>query len=627
MNWGVYVYGMLLVSSDEGLSTLAMKFVPYINRDFRVLLARNRNEVERILDTENGFVDIVVIDHDDDNPMHSILNAMGRGNHDLPVVIVLKEPTVDILGEALNEHVDQYVRRGSRIPNDFFNELCQKCVMSIEKNRSEKQRRINEKRMEALITIAKMSDRNFSEIVDYAMEKSLELTGSKIGYVSIYNRNARKLTMMSWSNSAMKQCGMSNYPLDFDLDTTGIWGEPIRSGKTVVVNDYKKENLVGKKGTPMGHVSLDKLLMIPITYNGQIVGTAGVGNKERDYTWFDELQFSMIMGEMFSIYFQLESARNYSYETSALKDLINRGPIGFMMVDKKMQARFMNEATSCILDWDSAITLPAPLDSSENENVRKILEMIKAYHLSGEDQRSTVLFEDGDQNTLYDVRVTAAMDGYAITFNDITEVHRKDEKINRALEHIRIIEGPVLENLRASNARIQSIAPCIVGDYRDAVRTMDETVNFMDYYRDVGIMDPAWMDLRETILMGSQNIDMGNVVLNINLQDIMIKADPAFPSVFYNLIDNSLFHGGHVGLIDVRYRITKGNLIIIYSDNGKGMDPKIMKTCMNMADRGKFGMFLIGKIVAASGFSIRALPDGPGATFEITVPPESYTIG
>lgn len=85
---------------------------------------------------------------------------MCRGNHSLPVVIVLKEPTLETLGEALNEHVDQYVRRGSRIPNDFFNELCQRCVISVEKDRSEKQRRINEKRMDALITIAKMSDRD-----------------------------------------------------------------------------------------------------------------------------------------------------------------------------------------------------------------------------------------------------------------------------------------------------------------------------------------------------------------------------------------------------------------------------------------------------------------------------------
>ena len=96
---------------------------------------------------------------------------------------------------------------------------------------------------------------------------------------------------------------MTNIPLEFDLDSTGVWGEPIRQRNTVVINDYQKSSMIHKKGMPHGHVPLTRIFMIPIFLNGEIVGTAGVGNKNEDYTWFDEVQLNLMMEELFAIYY------------------------------------------------------------------------------------------------------------------------------------------------------------------------------------------------------------------------------------------------------------------------------------------------------------------------------------
>lgn len=92
------------------------------------------------------------------------------------------------MSHAVDYRVDGMMQRGKTDPHTFFKKLMDKIILSAEKNRTRVERVINERRMEALIHMAKMSGKDLSVIVDYALEKSVELTRSSIGYVSLYDR-------------------------------------------------------------------------------------------------------------------------------------------------------------------------------------------------------------------------------------------------------------------------------------------------------------------------------------------------------------------------------------------------------------------------------------------------------
>ena len=261
------MYEILLISADRGFTNLALKFIPHINGSIQVSTATNVKDGVAFLERED-YTDLVVIDHDVSVDVFDLMNSMGRISSGLPIILLSRNPSAELLSDALNSQVDFFLTRGGREPMEFFTELDQKIVMAAERQRNEVQRRINEKRMEALVQMAKMSDQEFQRVVHYAVDKSIELTKSKIGYVSLYDKESRILRMMAWSVSAMKNCAVGSFSFEFSLDSTGIWGEPIRSGKTVIVNDYENDPRLMKKGLPMGHVPLKKLLMVPIYLNG-----------------------------------------------------------------------------------------------------------------------------------------------------------------------------------------------------------------------------------------------------------------------------------------------------------------------------------------------------------------------
>ncbi len=625
------MYGVLLVSTDREFLALAMKFIPHLDANISVYPVSSQTEAMIILEKEN--IDVIAFDQREDNDFFQMINLMDRAGKLFPTILMSADTSSDLLIGAINRNVDSFLKRGDSAPTDFFRDLIEKVIILAERRRNEMERRINESRMEALVNMAKMSDKDFSTVVNYALEKAVELTRSPAGYVAIYDRKKSVLRMLAWSKGAMKRCDMSNYPVEFDLKTTGIWGEPVRLGRTVVVNDYENDRRMIKKGVPMGHMPLTRLLMVPIFVNNDLIGTAGVCNKSEDYTWFDEVQLTLLMEEMFSIYYKLEKVKEYSGQTQIVRELTQAGPVGFMFVTTDMDIVFMNKVTAKALGTIPVTSSLVPLDTINTSKMEEIKGAINAARLDGSCHRFRLTaIVDGDDKA-YDVVVTPTGEtegmhpGYTIVLNDVTDVQKRDSLISRAIDHIRILEGPVLTVMTDTCRAIDEKGITPPESIRQHVERMEEAVRFMDDYRNVGIMNMLWMSLEDAVTRGMAGLDVSGVEMDIRVIGMRVLADPALPIAFNNLIANSLVHGEYVTKISIGCRIHQGNLTILYKDNGSGIPAEICYSLFDQVYKGKFGMFLVENIVNASGFEIKNVRADRGAAFEITVPPSHYSMG
>ena len=624
------MYEILLISADKGFTNMALKFIPHINGTIQVSTAINVKDGVAYLERED-YTDLVVVDHDVSVDVFDLMNSMGRISSGLPIILLSRNPTPDLLSGALNTHVDFFLARGGREPMEFFTELDQKIFMAAERQRNEVQRRINEKRMEALVQMAMMSDQEFQKVVHYAVDKSIELTKSEIGYVSLYDRDSRILRMMAWSVSAMKNCAVGSFSFEFDLDSTGIWGEPIRSGKTIIVNDYENDPRLMKKGLPMGHVSLKKLLMVPIYLNGELIGTAGVGNKERDYTWFDEVQIMRLMEEMFSIHSKLEEFKKNRGQVSVIRDLLDSGPYGFMFVTLDLNVVILNKFGAKVVGCEPVRTSFIPLDDIRTPAADRIRAAINSSRLYSRDETIRIPVSDGEKDSTYEATVMnmASSDrqnqGFAVTMVDVTDLQNKDDLISRAVDHIRIVEGPVIRYALKLVQRMLASPEC-TGDLREQTLRLRESVDFIRDFRYVGVKQPTWMAMEEVVTRALKTVDTPGIDVSTRIDGIRILADPAFPAVFRHLLSNTVTHAGGASRIDIGFRIHGGNLTIVYSDNGCGIPGDIRERIFDGADEGWFGLFLVGHICQASGFSVTCPETPRGSRFEISIPASKYTM-
>ncbi len=152
-------------------------------------------------------------------------------------------------------------------------------------------------------------------------------------------------------------------------------------------------------------------------------------------------------------------------------------------------------------------------------------------------------------------------------------------------------------------------------------------IEFTRNYQDIGAQTPQWQVVRDTIYSAAKQLNPTGVTIDVAVDDVEILADLNLEKVFYNLMENSLFHGDHVTHIDISAHEREHHLIITYCDNGVGI-PAEEKHKLFQKGYGKhtgLGLFLSREILSITEIGILENGEpGKGVRFEIEVPQGKY---
>jgi PAS domain S-box-containing protein len=225
------------------------------------------------------------------------------------------------------------------------------------------------------------------------------------------------------------------------------------------------------------------------------------------------------------------------------------------------------------------------------------------------------------------------------TLHDVTERKLAEEALMKANSKLNLLSSVTRHDV--SNqltimsgylelARMKARSPD-VKDYLAKVETAADTIyrqiSFTRIYQDIGSTAPAWQDLRRTFDRSLDGLDTRGIDFSLPPEGLELFADPLLEKVFFNLVDNSLRHGGCVKRITLEAAPSQGSLVLVYRDDGAGIPPEEKGEIFNRG-YGKntgYGLFLIREILSITGLSIRESGSpGEGARFEIHVPEGSY---
>ncbi|WP_407355616.1 PAS domain S-box protein [Methanolobus sp. WCC5] len=208
------------------------------------------------------------------------------------------------------------------------------------RKKAEEALRLDESRLEALLKITQFTDTSLRSIADFVQEEAVRLTQSKIGYLAFLNEDGTVLKVYSWSKNIMKECKVKGMKLEYPLGSTGLWGEPIRQKKAIIINDFEASNPL-KHGYPEGHIRLKRYMSIPIFDGKKIVGAAGVANKEGDYDKADVRQLTLFMEGMWRI-IQRQKAedtlREYADELSRVNEELSMTNVELSSANEELKS-------------------------------------------------------------------------------------------------------------------------------------------------------------------------------------------------------------------------------------------------------------------------------------------------
>lgn len=219
-----------------------------------------------------------------------------------------------------------------------------------------KNRRKIEKTLQRNSILVNVLNKKFAttkEQLDYVLNETLKLTGSKLGYIYLYDERTMKFKLNSWSKSVMKECQIEDKQKVYNLDKTGFWGEAVRQRKAVINNDFEEANEF-KKGYPEGHVKIKKFMSVPVIVDGKIVAVIGLANKEEEYDNNDIFQITALMKGVWNAKERREALVELSIERKKyLITLLSIGD-GVLVVDKQGNIEMLNKVAEELTGWKNA---------------------------------------------------------------------------------------------------------------------------------------------------------------------------------------------------------------------------------------------------------------------------------
>jgi PAS domain S-box-containing protein len=418
-----------------------------------------------------------------------LLKEVKSRDPDTPFIIFTGRGREHVAIEALNLGASFYLQKGGD-PKSQFAELKNMIEQAVRHKVAEAEVRLNEFRLAAIIDLYQMHSAGIKEICDYALEKAIELTRSRIGYLAFVDEDNVMLTMYAWSRQALTGCMIREKPLHYSLESTGLWGEAVRLRRPVITNDYAAEN-PAKKGYPEGHISVIRHMNVPVFEGNRIVMLAGVGNKETGYNESDIRQVTLLMGGLWQILKRKRAEEELRESEKRLRSYFDLPLVGMAITSPEMQWVEVND------------TLCRMLGSPAEELVGKTWECFAA----DDDPESRTDQFDGVftgevpaatfdkkyrrmDGSLISVRVSSmpvrnkdgSVDYFVVFIQDITSLERTRQELQASNERMTVTQEELLAartalaekcerllqeelRLRESEAKFQSLMESIGRGY------------------------------------------------------------------------------------------------------------------------------------------------------------------
>ena len=202
----------------------------------------------------------------------------------------------------------------------------------------------NEERLQALLDISEYQATDIQDLLNYALEKVISITHSKIGYIYHYHEATQEFVLNTWSKEVMPACTVANPSTTYKLEKTGIWGEAVRQRRPIMINDFDAPEPL-KKGYPEGHIHLSRFLTVPVfDLHQTIVAVVGAANKEQPYTEQDSQQLTLLMAEVWRISQRIELEKKLVHSGHEWQSTFDAISDSVSLINREMRILRCNQA-------------------------------------------------------------------------------------------------------------------------------------------------------------------------------------------------------------------------------------------------------------------------------------------
>jgi|GEM_PF-686067 len=310
---------------------------------------------------------------------------------------------------------------------------------------------------------------------------------------------------------------------------------------------------------------------------------------------------------------------------------------GIMVLDSKNRILEINKKAATLLTLDSETVLGKELASVDT--------FLKEHNLVLTGDAYAVIRTNNMQKggefsffvEMYPVLDTSSrLQCRMIIIRDITDLAKTNKALSEAGKKLNLLNSvtrhDILNQVAIISGYVDLISDSPPGDansqillerIKNASDSIQKLIRFTATYQDLGVSEPVWQNVSWVAKKAWNTLHPPDSISLHITTDVVLFADMLLEKVFFNLMENSLRHGGTVTDITISSCEQDKKTILVYEDNGCGIEPEHKK---NVFSRGigkntGFGLFLVSEILSITSIEIHETGTyESGVRFEMTIP-------
>lgn len=278
---------ILLVDDDDDHVELILRSFVHDIKKFHFSTAGSLAEARKVLQKTTPGLMVVDLRLPDGSGMELLPGSREKRN--VPIIILTGHGDEEVAAAAIKAGAMDYLVKSAEIFADMphaIERTLHEWQHITERKQGYERARIEKNRLEVSLILNKMNQAKEQDILDYILEQCSAITESPYCFVGLMSKDESTVHIHAWSRKVMEKCDVEDKVVDFPVATSGIWAEPVRQRKAIIINDLAKA-YPQQCVYPQGHVEIRSYLGVPVLELDRIVLLVSVANKTEEYTEFD----------------------------------------------------------------------------------------------------------------------------------------------------------------------------------------------------------------------------------------------------------------------------------------------------------------------------------------------------
>ncbi len=207
-------------------------------------------------------------------------------------------------------------------------------------------------RSEVSLHVINNSTQSMHEQLTFVLQQMIDFTGSKFGYIYLYDERAHRLTLSTFAQRRDGESGMPPVCHEAALAEIGILGSAITGRRPVILNDFMEAT--GDCCDGLAHnAGIKNYMGFPVIIDGTVIAAVGLFNRDGMFEEDEADELVLLMDSVWNAMQRRQALATLSFERNKyLQTLISIGD-GVMVVSADGMIEMLNGVAERLTGWSS----------------------------------------------------------------------------------------------------------------------------------------------------------------------------------------------------------------------------------------------------------------------------------